>query len=836
MGGLMQDNPYILGFTSGELSPWLSSRFDLQAYQRGAALLQNFMVQPYGGLRRRCGTEYVAEAAVQGSEAIRLMPFCFSEEDSLMLEFFPGGMRVYKNGSLLGNGDGSPYVLETPWKTEQMVLSMRCMQVNDVVYVTTPYYEPIMLKRYGNTDWQCSQISFEPAPRETYLQQSAGLKVQMETNGRYALLETDLAAPEFTPAMENKEYVIAEMEVPTRTLFLNESFSFATYALPDLSATDVGASRVYTQQNAASGMYDFYYAYNNYYKMYYNGSALASSYPNFFMPGVMRLDAANENRPYEINGGWELYTNGEWDASWEIWRSYDNFSTTMRFYNWQWSRVRSFDQNAFSERKNWALSGTEDTPCRMVLVCRSAKSASLGAHLHFRILGGTREYKFKIISCQSAHQARALLLSVYMDGCKSFYTRKWSYGAFGARNGYPGFSSLHQGRLWFGGVSGMPTTLFASASGDFQNFRMGSNDDDALHLTLAADDQSRICWICPSRSLLVGTTESEWTLAAPDGGAITPSNASFCRQSSVGSEVKDATGVENAVFYIQRGGRRLREISYKLEADGYTSTDVSLLAEHLFHAGVRDWAVQRGSSARMWVLMEDYTLAVLTTNVEQKVTAWQRVSFPGRQVLRIATLARMGSNEDELWLVMRHEGGGYVSVERIVSDNVFLDAIGTATPETAHVQGGMHLAGLPGLVYPQGQPGKARPIAFGADGSFTIPEWEKGTTYCYGIPYRSELQTMPQENERSYNAVRQEGRVKLRLLQSDPAFHYRASHAEKWETYDPGRDKRAYPYTGAIRISHIPSPATGQGFCLYVDGATDFQLLSLTIEFDFHGH
>lgn len=836
MEGYMQDNPFILGFTSGELSPWLSTRFDLQAYQRGAALLQNFMVQPYGGLRRRCGTEYVGAAARQGSEATKLVPFCYSEEDALMLEFYPGGMRVYKDGALVLNEEGEPYVLSTPWETEAMVLSLRCMQVNDVVYVTTPHYEPIMLKRYGNANWQCAPISLEPAPRETYLQQSAGLRVQMETNGRYALLETDSGTPEFTPDMVNKEYVIAEMEMPTRTLFLNESFSFTTYTLPDLSTTDVGASRVYTQQDASSGVYNFYYAYNNYYQMYYNGSKQAADYPNFFLPGVMRLDAANENRPYEIHGGWELYTNGEWDASWEIWRSYDNFSTTMRFYNWQWSRVRSFDQSSFSERKNWAISGTEDTPCRMVLVCRSATSSNLGAHLYFRILGGTREYKFKIVSYESAHKARALLLSVYMDGCKSFYTRKWSFGAFGARNGYPSFSGLHQGRLWFGGVAGMPTTLFASSSGDFQNFRMGSNDDDALHLTLAADDQSRICWICPARSLLVGTTESEWTLAAPDGGAITPSNASFSRQSSVGSEVKDATGVENTVFYVQRGGRRLREISYKLEADGYTSTDVSLLAEHLFHAGVRDWAVQRGSSARLWVLMADYSLAVLTTNVEQQVTAWQRISFPGRQVLRLSTLARMGSNEDEVWLVMRHESSGFISLERIVSDNVFLDAMATATPETAQVQGGGHLAGLPGLVYPEGQPGLAKAITFGEDGSFTIPGWEAGVSYCYGIPYRSELQTMPQENERSYNAVRQEGRVKLRLLESNPAFSYRASQATRWEQYEPERDKRSYPYTGDIRLSHIPAPATGQGFCLCAEGATDFQLLSLTIEFDFHGH
>jgi len=833
----MQENPFILAFTSGEISPWLSTRFDLQAYQRGAALLQNFMVQPYGGLKRRNGTEYVSAAASQEGDGIKLVPFCFSSDDALMLEIFPGGMRVYQNGALLQDAAGEAYVLATPWPTAEIVQSLRFMQVNDVVYVTTPYTKPYMLKRYANTDWRCEPVPFRPVPKETYLQQSCALRVQMKKNGALALLQTDPAAPPFTPDMEGKEYVLAEVEIPSRTLFLNESFTIDSQALPNLETSEVvQGGRVFHQQNAVSGMYDFYYGYANYYNSYYNGSLQASAYPAFFSPGVMRLDADHFNRPYEVNGGWEIYTTGTWDAQWELWRSYDDFYVSSDFYKWQWTCVKSFSQNAYSERKNWAISGTEDTPCRMVLVCRSANGMELGAHVYFRILGGTREYKFKVQKYISDHEAQAVLESSYMDPCHSFYTRNWSFGAFGSRNGYPSFVGLHQGRLWLGGVSGLPTTLFASAAGDFNNFRVGSNDDDALHLTLAADDQSRICWICPSRSLLVGTTESEWTLSASDGGALTPSNATFSRQSSVGSEVKDAMGVENTVFYIQRGGCRVREISYKLEADGYTSTDASLLSEHLFKAGVREWAVQRGSSARMWVLMNDGSVAVLMTNAEQQVAAWQRVAFPGRRALHVATLARLGSNEDEVWLVMKNEGNGAVSIERIVADDVFVDAMAEASPATAHVQGATCLAGLPGLAYPVGRPQDAREVAFDESGSFDIPSFEPGTRYCYGLAYRSELQTMPQENELSYNAVRQEGRVKLRVLESDPSFRYKASQAARWELYEPERDGRAYPYTGDIRISHIPSPATGQGFCLDVGGAADFQLLSLGIEFDAHGH
>ena len=166
----MQDSPFVLGFTAGELSPWLSTRFDLQAYHRGAALLQNFLVQPYGGICRRSGTTYVGAAAVQGNDAVRLIPFCFSETDALMLELFPGGMRVYRHGQPVLAADGTVYQLAAPWSSAAEVQALRCTQVNDVVYITSAYRAPLVLSRYADNDWLCTEFAPNPFPRETYQQ------------------------------------------------------------------------------------------------------------------------------------------------------------------------------------------------------------------------------------------------------------------------------------------------------------------------------------------------------------------------------------------------------------------------------------------------------------------------------------------------------------------------------------------------------------------------------------------------------------------------------------------------------------------------------------------
>ena len=76
----MQEIPIVIGFTAGELSPWLSTRFDLQAYQRGAARICNFEVLPYGGLQLRPGTEFVRspEAGAALVAALAVLVFvCF---------------------------------------------------------------------------------------------------------------------------------------------------------------------------------------------------------------------------------------------------------------------------------------------------------------------------------------------------------------------------------------------------------------------------------------------------------------------------------------------------------------------------------------------------------------------------------------------------------------------------------------------------------------------------------------------------------------------------------------------------------------------------------------
>lgn len=826
--GHMQEIPIVQGFTAGELSPWLSSRCDLQAYQRGAALISNFQIQPYGGLQLRPGTLLLFWG---GYPRIRIVPFYYSERDVLMLAFDEGGMWAYKDGKAVVRTFLHQRLISLDWSQEDLERA-HFTQVNDELYVCSPSCPPFVIRRFTDTEWALEDISFESMPRETYARQEGSMAIEFDESGTSATLEISGGHHAFSQDMAGKEYLLADATIPGKSLFCNEVQKIGASTAPDLSTSSVAKGTVLQQKNAKSLLYYFYHCIRDYTPDAFNGSLDLDDYPYYFQPGIMRLD--DSQLPYEVIGDWEIHTVDTWSACWELWRSYDTLEEEPDFRLWDWTCVKSFSQTDYETRQNWALSGSESRPCRMVLVCRCCKdAATLGAFYQFKVLGGRREYKFRITEVVDETHAKAELLKKYLDNPVSFSTRNWSFGAIGVRNGYPAFSALFQGRLWIGGMPGLPTTLLASVTDDYFNFHMGSNDDDALHLSIMDCDQSRICWITATRQLLVGTSDSEWSVSSSSGNAITPSSVILRRQSSVGSEPIPARAVENTVLFVQRGARRMREIAYRLESDGYAATDISMLAEHLFASGIKEWCLQRGANFNIWVLMNDGSVAVLTINLDQQVTAWQRVRFMHRSVLSLGAVPSKSGQADEMWFLTRNMTSGNVALERMLEDNPHIDAIFTMSAQQS------------GCVLRFDLPDEQQKCLYDPETGDCVPCGElgyespwiiEGNKYMIGYPIEAEVHTMPLESNISFNSVRQFSRFKLRLLHSDTGFDFRSSANDAWEHVEscsiPGT---SHDFTGAVRLSLMPDAAVGQALCIRYTGGRDFRILAISQEVDHHG-
>lgn len=144
-------------FTSGEIAPSLRSRTDLNKYQSGLALCENFIVRAQGGVYSRPGTRYIGELG-DSTKVGRLIPFSFSTEQTYILVFEHLKMRIIKDGGYILDG-GSPYELVTTY-TEAQLSRLKFTQSADVLTIVHPDHDPANLNRITETNWTLTDIDY----------------------------------------------------------------------------------------------------------------------------------------------------------------------------------------------------------------------------------------------------------------------------------------------------------------------------------------------------------------------------------------------------------------------------------------------------------------------------------------------------------------------------------------------------------------------------------------------------------------------------------------------------------------------------------------------------
>ncbi len=207
----------------------------------------------------------------------------------------------------------------------------------------------------------------------------------------------------------------------------------------------------------------------------------------------------------------------------------------------------------------------------------------------------------------------------------------WKLGAFSATTGHPRCVSFFEQRLVFAGTSQQPQTMFFSKSGDYENMASGTNDDDAMVYTIASNQVNAIQAMKATRTLIVLTTGGEYAVSSGAAQtAITPTNINIRKQSNYGSAGVDALSIGNATIFLQRAKRKIRELAYNFDTDGYTAPDLTILADHISESGLSDMAYQQEPHSIVWAVRNDGQLAGLTYNRLENVVAWHRHIFGGK--------------------------------------------------------------------------------------------------------------------------------------------------------------------------------------------------------------
>ena len=233
----------------------------------------------------------------------------------------------------------------------------------------------------------------------------------------------------------------------------------------------------------------------------------------------------------------------------------------------------------------------------------------------------------------------------------------WAEGAWSGKRGYPARITFHERRLFLARTATEPQKVWGSKSYIYDDFAVGSEDDDALNLALASNESNELQWLLSSKVLIAGSYGGEFIISATNNGPLTPTTVVVNRASSWGSEPIVPKKIGTYTYFVQRFGEKIREMAYSWEDDVYKATDKTILAPHILGDGVKDLAYQSNPDTILWCVRTDGTIATLTREVDQEVQGWARQSTDGYYEA-VATIPNRTEAYDEVWVIVRRTING----------------------------------------------------------------------------------------------------------------------------------------------------------------------------------
>jgi hypothetical protein len=231
--------------------------------------------------------------------------------------------------------------------------------------------------------------------------------------------------------------------------------------------------------------------------------------------------------------------------------------------------------------------------------------------------------------------------------------KRWSLGAFGGDQGYPKAVGFYEQRLYFAGTTGRPQTVFGSVSADFENHTPGTNDDDAVNLTIASDKVNVIRHLLPARFLQILTTSAEFTLSGGTGATpVTPTNVNVLRETTFGCSEVRPLRAGNSTILIQKGQEKVKEITFDLDTDGLLGIDLTILADHIPRGGLTDMVWQQEPELIVWFVHSDGRLVGLTYDRANAAIGWHDHNIGGSGVVESITAIPSGA-EDQVYVAVK---------------------------------------------------------------------------------------------------------------------------------------------------------------------------------------
>lgn len=820
-------------FAGGEITPELYGRLDLTKYQTGLALCRNFTTLPHGPASRRPGLRYVTEVKTSNytpppgpligpNTATRLIPFVYSANQSVVLEFGGYYIRFFVNGApvlesppktistivgstvttttshgyttgddvyiggrahritvtgattfttadLWGNATtpsginvARVYTLASPYDFA-VLFELRFTQDADVLTICHPFYPTYELRRLGATNWTLTTVSFAPS-----FATPTGLSVTATVG---------------TAGNQNPQsYVI-------------------TAVAPDGITESLPSSPVSTSNNlTVSG---------NFNTLRWTPDAAVSRY-----------------RLYKQRGGIYGYIGQALMIVGETISSITYATTTATLTTAAAHGLSTGDVVKVSGATPAAYNGTFTITVTSAVTFNYTMLSNPGTNA-------------TVVGTYIAIEAVVddnVLADTNVTPPEDNYTLNTASGK------YPTAVTHYEQRRWFGGPTDEPQTIYATRNGTLSNLTSStpSQDDDALQFRIAAQQNNAILHLVPLADLIALTGGGEFRIYADSAPAITPTSLSVKPQGFSGaSDVRPAL-TTNSMLYVQAQGSRIRELAYNWESSAYASIDVSIMAPHLFNGyTVLDQAYSRAPVPTLWCVRSDGALLGLTHVPEQQVYAWHWHVTDG--AFETVCVVPEGG-EDALYVIVRRtvDGRTVRYVERM-SARLFVDQEDAFFVDSGLTYSGAPVSSLTGLWHLEG-----RTVQILADGAVHPPRTVTAGSITLdgpysvihvGLAYESDLQTLPlafegaaaggQYTRKNVNGIAMRV-TQSNLVKAGPTFSRLTEYPARDHT-DPYGSPPALK-TGELRFAIGPSWNSDGSVCVRQDQPLPLTVLGIALD------
>ncbi len=639
-------------FSAGELSPLLYGRTSVPRYKQGLDTCTNYLPTLQGPLVRRPGTKYLTNVK-DSSTPPALIPFNFSETQAYVLEFGNNYVRFYTNGGQVvtsgtlysavgayGAGNSPVSFLFPFYSTRnskslnygESVLSYTSITAGSVLELQSPYaYTDV-----ADIKWAQSNdvlYLFHPKYPVYKLSRYGALEWDMRQvafqDGPYLALNTYENFGDSTQT----QFVSVDTNMPVTTLVSAPQFSISG-AITD----PAGSGQIQITTSAAHS--------------YYSGQ-------NVFIWGVGGTTEANNNDNLASWPGHSTY--------WSI-----NVTSTTTFL---------LSGSTFTHA--YTSGGTVAPATFQANVQSTAPDYQRNIAL---IIGGKRYWGF-INGIISAQQIQVLIgplnpAAVAFPGGNA-ETTGWYLGMYSYANGFPGCGCLHQDRLVMSGCPNSPQSVEGSFTGEYENFQPSDpttlvvNDDNAFGYDLVSSDTNVLFWLkSTAQGLLAGSYTAEWAITpSSTSDALTPTNVNAQQTSFYGSANVDAVPMGNAVMYVQRAQRKVRELIYVFQIGTFRSSDMTKLSEHITNPSITKIVLQKETQPILWAIRSDGALlSMVYERDDANVQAgWTRHLLGGQSdasgtppiVQSIAVIPSVDLSFDQVWMTVQRwiNGASVITVE-----------------------------------------------------------------------------------------------------------------------------------------------------------------------------